>query len=466
MNKFIIILSSSLALTSVIAHADQQIQDDLVVGGSICTGLDCVNGEPFGFDTIRLKENNVRIKFIDTSSSSSFPTGDWEIEINDSANGGSNHFAIKNVDTSTTPFSIIQGAPSNSLYVAPNGNIGFGTTAPLVDVDIKGGNTPTVRLSQDASSGFAVQEWDMGGNEANFFIRDVTNGSALPFRIMPHAPNGSIHIAANGDIGLETTTPDGLLDVAHSANANNHALLIDPNSNVGINIDNGQLINGLLEVQTTGGVSRFIVSSAGQVGIGTNSPTALLSMSNAGTADIQLTNEATATAGKTAQIWTIKNTGKFIIGATGTALTNHFILDANGNLKIKGLLNQGSDVNNKENIKVINGQDILNRLSGLPITTWNYKNDSPNNRHLGPMAQDFYSQFNLGNTDKSIASLDTSGVALISIQQLNKNILAKEKTIKSLQQRLEKLENLVERLSLHTQKNKLVSLNDTVVNYN
>ena len=46
---------------------DQVIPDDLIVQGSACVGLDCVNNESFGFDTIRLKENNTRIKFDDTS---------------------------------------------------------------------------------------------------------------------------------------------------------------------------------------------------------------------------------------------------------------------------------------------------------------------------------------------------------------------------------------------------------------
>jgi len=283
MNKFIIILSSSLALTSVIAHADQKIQDDLVVVGSGCFGLDCVNGESFGFDTLRLKENNLRIKFIDTSSSSSFPTGDWEIEINDSVNGGQNHFAINNVDTGRTPFSIIQGAPNNSLYVAPSGYVGLGTSAPVVQLEIKDGNTPKIRLNQDGSSGFAAQEWDVAGNETNFFIRDVTHGSALPFRIQPGASNNSIYVAADGDVGLETSTPDGQLDVAHSGNANDHALLIAPNSNVGINIGNGFIPNGLLDVQTTGGVSRLTVASSGNVGIGTSTPEQPFHLSHQGT---------------------------------------------------------------------------------------------------------------------------------------------------------------------------------------
>ena len=50
---------------------DQLILDDLIVDGSLCVGMDCVNGEPFGFDTIRLKENNTRIRFYDTSCTSS-----------------------------------------------------------------------------------------------------------------------------------------------------------------------------------------------------------------------------------------------------------------------------------------------------------------------------------------------------------------------------------------------------------
>ena len=70
------------------ARRDQVILDDLIVDGSACIGFDCVNGESFGFDTIRIKENNLRIRAQDTSSSASFPRNDWQITFNDSANGG------------------------------------------------------------------------------------------------------------------------------------------------------------------------------------------------------------------------------------------------------------------------------------------------------------------------------------------------------------------------------------------
>ena len=70
------------------ATADHVILDDCIIQGSTCIGLDCVNGESFGFDTLRLKENNLRIKFQDTSNTASFPKNDWQITANESSNGG------------------------------------------------------------------------------------------------------------------------------------------------------------------------------------------------------------------------------------------------------------------------------------------------------------------------------------------------------------------------------------------
>ena len=83
--------------------ADEVILDDLVVEGSLCVGLDCVEGEVFGFDTIRIKENNTRIMFQDTSSSSQFPSNDWQITVNDSNNGGDSFFAISDCGLGDPP---------------------------------------------------------------------------------------------------------------------------------------------------------------------------------------------------------------------------------------------------------------------------------------------------------------------------------------------------------------------------
>lgn len=198
------------------ASADQVILDDLIVDGSACVGLDCVNGESFGFDTLRIKENNVRIHFDDTSTTASFPSNDWRLIANDSGNGGANYFAIEDSTAGRIPFRVEAGAPANTLYVEDGGRVGFGTSTPVVNMHVVEGNTPTLRLEQDGSNGFTPQTYDVAANEANFFIRDVTNGSSLFFRAKPGAPEDSIFIAADGDIGLGTDGPDNALHIRQS----------------------------------------------------------------------------------------------------------------------------------------------------------------------------------------------------------------------------------------------------------
>ena len=202
--------------SGVTVPRDQQILDDLIVQGSTCVGLDCNNGESFGFDTIKLKENNVRIKFDDTSSTASFPSNDWQLTANDSSNGGQNKFSIDDVTGGRTPFTIEAGSPSHALYVDSGGRVGLGTSDPAVGIHHVDGNTPTLRLEQDGSSGFTPQTWDVAGNEAGFFVRDATNGSRLSFRIRPGAPTSAIDIAADGDVGMGTESPASALHISRT----------------------------------------------------------------------------------------------------------------------------------------------------------------------------------------------------------------------------------------------------------
>ncbi|HEY0726881.1 MAG TPA: hypothetical protein VGD38_02355, partial [Pyrinomonadaceae bacterium] len=103
---------------------DQVIPDDLIVQGSICSGFDCVNNENFGTDTIRVKENNVRIQFDDTSSTAGFATNNWQLRANDQPSGGASFFGIVDQgatgtgETGTIVFAVDAGAPANSLRVS------------------------------------------------------------------------------------------------------------------------------------------------------------------------------------------------------------------------------------------------------------------------------------------------------------------------------------------------------------
>jgi hypothetical protein len=105
------------------ASADQTIPDDLIVQGSQCVGLDCVTNEAFGFDTLRMRENNIRIKFDDTSASAGFPANDWALQANDSANGGANRFMLFDDTAGRSPFSVFAGAPADALVITASGQV-------------------------------------------------------------------------------------------------------------------------------------------------------------------------------------------------------------------------------------------------------------------------------------------------------------------------------------------------------
>lgn len=411
MKKLLAIALGSLFLTCNGAQADQVIADDLIVQGSLCTGFDCVINESFGFDTIRLKENNTRIKFEDTSTGT-FPSNDWQLTANDSASGGSNKFSIEDITGAKVPFTITAGAATNSIFVDSTGRVGLRTSTPVLDLHLQTSNTPGIRLEQTNAGGFTAQTWDVAGNEANFFVRDVTGGSHLPFRIRPGAPTSSIDIAASGNVGIGTASPSKPMHISRS---------------------NGTA--GLL-VEETGGVS-------GQ---------ALIEMKNNAAVRLYMRN-----TGVTQQLWAIRHNGNFQIN-TNDDSTVEFSLASTGDLTIGGALTQNSDVDSKENFEPINGQEILDKLTAIPITKWNYKDNDDKIRHLGPMAQDFYARFGLGADEKGISTLDMGGVALAGIQQLNKNLREKDNEIAKLEARIADLEALVQKLALNATQNNTLAL--------
>src|SRR5207253_2205666 len=118
------VLGTTLMSSGKVA-ADFVIADDLIVQGSTCTGLDCINNENFGFDTLILKENNLRIFFNDTSVAAGFPKNDWRLIANDSASGGASFFAIEDATAARQLFKVTAGAPANSIFVASTGKVGF-----------------------------------------------------------------------------------------------------------------------------------------------------------------------------------------------------------------------------------------------------------------------------------------------------------------------------------------------------
>lgn len=404
---------AALSLSVCNLNAAQVFTQDVVVQGSICVGFDCVNGESFGSDTLRLKENNLRIHFQDTSNSASFPTNDWRITINDSTNGGANYFAISDTTSGRDPFKIEAGAGANSLYVDDGGRVGLGTANPVVELHVVDGDSPTLRLEQDGSSGFSAQTWDVAGNETNFFVRDATNGSTLPFRIEPRAPSNSLFVSSEGGVGIGTNSTLNALRVVDSD--------LPPGSGSCGPLDCSRY-SGVVTIEDTN------ASSAGR---------ALLTLKNNGPSWLVFENNQDR--------WNFTNSsGQFSLAYYDSALdtlSSLLTIDSAGNLSVPGTINGGSSLSSKSEITEVDYTNILERLMSLPISSWQYKKDATGSRHIGPISQDFFSKFEVGTDEEHISPLDVSGVALASIKALVLELRKSQKELLELKEKVAKLES-------------------------
>jgi hypothetical protein len=81
--------------------------------------------------------------------------------------------------------------------------------------------------------------------------------------------------------------------------------------------------------------------------------------------------------------------------------------------------NNYCDRNKKENFERIDFEELLAGIQNIPVTKWNYRGGDPSVKYIGPMAQDFYSAFQLGGTDSlGINSICMDGVTLAGVQAL------------------------------------------------
>jgi hypothetical protein len=86
-----------------------------------------------------------------------------------------------------------------------------------------------------------------------------------------------------------------------------------------------------------------------------------------------------------------------------------------------------SDRAAKKDIIAVDSRSILDRLASMPLYTWRYIAEVSGATHMGPVAQDFRAAFGLGDSDKTITTVDADGVALAAIQGLNQKLEAEFK---------------------------------------
>ena len=142
-----------------------------------------------------------------------------------------------------------------------------------------------------------------------------------------------------------------------------------------------------------------------------------------------------------------------------TAIGNGAVVDANNKIRlgdtavtvIEGQVafTFPSDKTKKENFQPVDGEEVLGKIRGFELSSWNFIGHDPKEfRHYGPMAQEFFAAFGhdgVGQigSETTINSGDLAGILMIAVQALEKRtaeLKHKEARIAVLESRLEALE--------------------------
>lgn len=375
--------TENLARPMDVVHAD-----DVIITGSICVGFDCATDgtESFGLDTIKLKENSLRIFFDDTSTSVGFPANDWRLTANDSGSGGGNYFSIDDVTNSKTPFKVEANAPSNSLYVDDAGRVGIGTATPIYQLHVVRGDSPTLRLDQDGSYGWSPYVWDIAGNESNFFIRDVTGGSKLPIRIQPGTPTNTITLRADGKVGFGTWAPTYPMELDTTG------------------------INASIAIKRTDGATCYINATDTNANFGavTDHPLRLVVNS----------------------VWKLRlNSDNSLSMASGASCT------------AGGAWTDASSRSLKENIQTLGTDEALNTLTNLCPVKYNYIADKEE-RHVGFIAEDA-PELVATKDRKGMSPMDVVAVLTKVLQEQQKAMQEQQKAIQEQQKTITELKEKI-----------------------
>ncbi len=331
--------------------------------------------------------------------STSASNRDWSI-VN---NHGSypNYLIIQSTDgiTYRKPFVIEDSADSNLLYLDSAEFIGINTNVPAVELDIHS-SSPVIRLD-DTSSGQGRVDLDMSVHE--FAIQGNTDQEIV--EIDTRASSRSLTINLDGEVGIGASSPGPALYVWGNGD--------DEAAQVSVYNYNGGTPGAarkLFRIQNRIGPAKFSMWSGLSDEWAFNARTDVFRISKQGTGSVEME------------------------------------LNQNGNLTITGTLSHGSSRTIKHDIVAVDTKKVLDQVLAMPVAEWTYNHDKDTVRHMGPMSEDFHQTFGLGDSDKKLTTIDTSGVALAAIQGLSKVVEEKDREIEALRTEMGELRAMVQTL--------------------
>jgi hypothetical protein len=140
--------------------------------------------------------------------------------------------------------------------------------------------------------------------------------------------------------------------------------------------------------------------------------------------------------------FTVRASGGIWLGTTSTPSipVDDFLNTSTGaHLTSGGVWTNASDRDAKENFTEVDRDDLLSRIDKLSIMRWNYRAEDDSVMHIGPAAQDFRALFNVGTDDKSISTIDPSGISLAAIQALSEKNERLEREVTELRKQVSEI---------------------------
>jgi hypothetical protein len=301
----------------------------------------------------------------------------------------------------------------NQFLIRAAGGVGINTNSPGAGLHLKGTGFPNSFLYLDTNA--AGQD-----SGIRFYENGITVGAHLYWsaaaqnlKLYNGISVSGIDITNTGNVGIGTATPGSKLDV--NGNANMSGSLVATTATITGN-NNWNLDSSEGDFKVGNGTYRL------KIGVPTG---------GGGAGDIAIKAD-----GGQSHLSFIASGGTGIYSNTGR--TAGVTLAAGGSAWAAV-----SDRNMKQDIEELDTFAILNKLSLLPVYSWRYKTEVSGARHVGPMAQDFYAAFGLGDSDKTITTVDADGISLAAIKALKAENDAQRVEIDDLKTRLYRLERVL-----------------------
>jgi hypothetical protein len=284
-------------------------------------------------------------------------------ESQDGSGRGKMYFALEGTANSSNA-----DETDAKMTIDYDGNVGIGTSSPTADLEVSSASNPEISIASTvgSTSNFLNFKAISHTQQIQTQLKTIDNGdftSDLAFLFKGTGTDGALsekmRIDSSGRVGIGTDSPSNKLHIQGSVISGassdvNATLYLEQNANNSIQINSGAANNGQIRFGdasssyrgaltynhsddslqfVSAGSERMRIDSSGNVGIGTSSPTAKLTVSGTGVgAAIDWTN-TTASTGRSYR-WVSLNNGTGFALEDMTSVAERMRIDSSGNLLV------------------------------------------------------------------------------------------------------------------------------------